>query len=176
MEQSVLVPLEKNRPGRPSTIYPEPIAFHEQSAIVDAEDADRVLAFAWTLHKARSGLYVKRVGHGTIMLHRFVLSLPRTPGHDDVVDHIDGDGLNCRRSNLRICTNIENLANSPPRKGSSEYKGVTWNSARGKWQAQIMVDRHNRYLGRYKTEVEAAAAYNAAALEAWGEHARLNIL
>lgn len=148
--------------------------FYEQSAIVDAEDAARVLACRWTLHNARSGLYAKQVGHSTIMLHRFVLGLPRTPGHDDVVDHKDGDGLNCRRSNLRIGTNVQNLVNSPSQQGSSLYKGVTWDAARSRWKAQIMIGRRNHYLGRYKTEEEAALAYNAAAKTEWGERAWLN--
>lgn len=108
------------------------------------------------------------------MLHRFILDLPRTPSKDDIVDHRDGNGLHCWRSNLRVGSNALNLANSAARPGSSRFKGVTWNSARGKWQAQIMIERRNHYLGRYRTEEEAALAYNKAAREAWGDYAQLN--
>lgn len=170
---STLVPLEANPPGRPPLDRPQQ-AYHPECGIVDSEDAARVLVRRWTLHRARSGLYVKLVGHSTIMLHRFVLDLPQTPTKWDVVDHINKDGLDCRRSNLRIGSNSHNLANSERRPGSSRFKGVTWDASRSRWMAQIVVDEKHRYLGRFKDEVAAARAYNAAAFAAWGEFAFLN--
>src|SRR5215475_14564182 len=113
----ITVPLERNPPGRPS---PSRIQrYHEHVAVIDAEDAERVLARHWTLHvHQRSGVhYAREVGLKGIMLHRFILGLPRTPGLNDKVDHKDGDGLNCRRSNLRVVTNIQNIVNSAARGG-----------------------------------------------------------
>jgi hypothetical protein len=171
----VAVPLEDNPPGRPPTV-PRPQRYHDAQALIDPADADRVLARHWTLHRARSGTYVKEVGHGGIFLHRFVLGLPKAHGPADLVDHKDGDGLNCRRSNLRVGTNPQNLANSGSRPGSSRFKGVTWDQARGKWLAQIMIERRNHYLGRHDAEEDAARAYNAAATQAWGEYAQINVI
>jgi hypothetical protein len=162
----VFVPLEWNSVGQPSPNRPR--RFREQVAVIDAEDAERVLARHWKLHvHRRSGIeYAQEVGLKGIMLHRFIMNLPRTPGPDDKVDHIDGDGLNCRRSNLRVVTNIQNIVNSAPRGGSSRYKGVRWDSGRKVWTATIS--------SSYATEEEAARAYNALAAVLWGEHAWLN--
>ena len=89
------------------------------------------------------------------------------------VDHWDGDGLNNRRSNLREVTHAQNMGNARKQYGcSSQYKGVYWGGK--KWQAQIGVNHGTRYLGRFVNEEDAARAYDAAALEAWGEFARLN--
>lgn len=161
-----IVPLEWNPPGRPGSARVQ--LYREQVAVIDSGDAERALARHWTLHPKRSGdgFYAKEVGLNGIMLHRFILGLPRTPGRDDKVDHIDGDGLNCRRSNLRVVTNVQNIVNSGSRGGSSRYKGVTWDSKRSVWTMQIS--------SSFATEEEAALAYNAMATVLWGEHAWLN--
>jgi len=163
-----LVPLEKNPPGRPPTVRRREQLYHPEVAIIDEADAGRILALHWTLHvHRRSGVrYARETGLHGIMLHRFILGLPRTPGVNDKVDHIDGDGLNCRRSNLRVVTNIQNIVNSAARGGSSHYKGVSWDKKRGVWTMQVS--------SSYATEDEAAAAYNMVASALWGAHARLN--
>ncbi len=107
-------------------------------------------------------------------MHRLILELPSYADMRVDVDHVNGDGLDNRRANLRITTRAQNLANSGGREGSSTYKGVSFESQTSRWKAQITVDGRNRSLGRYDTEEEAATAYNLAAVEAWGEHARLN--
>jgi hypothetical protein len=162
----ITVPLEDNPPGRPS--LGRITRYHDEVAVVDAEDAEHVLARRWTLHIHRRShiRYAREVGLNGIMLHRFILGLPRTPGPDDKVDHKDGDGLNCRRSNLRVVTNIQNIVNSASRGGSSRYKGVRRDSKRNVWTATIS--------SSYATEEEAARAYNAMAVVLWGEHAWLN--
>ena len=91
-----------------------------------------------------------------------------------VVDHMDGDGLNNRRENLRVCTHRQNIEASRSRTGFSQFKGVTFDKARGVWIAQIKVNYARKFLGRYDSQVKAAQAYNAAALIAFGEFAVLN--
>lgn len=94
-----------------------------------------------------------------------------------VVDHIDGDGLNCTRLNLRQATKSQNAANVGLKKNNtSGYKGVTWNKRLGKWTAQLMVNRINYNLGTFIEVTEAAAAYNLAAMRHFGEFAKLNEL
>jgi hypothetical protein len=103
-------------------------------------------------------------------LHRFILDAPSALE----VDHINGNGLDCRRSNLRLATHKQNLRNQAAHSGTSRYKGVSWNRQRNGWDAQICLNGKNRYLGRFRTEVEAAKAYNEGARLHFGEFARLN--
>jgi hypothetical protein len=89
------------------------------------------------------------------------------------VDHVDHNGLNNRRSNLRAATKAQNAANERKRPGcSSQYKGVVWH--RNRWQARIEIGDEYRYLGRFVSEEEAARAYDAAAVTAWGQYANPN--
>lgn len=103
-------------------------------------------------------------------LHREICQPPT--GMD--VDHIDNNGLNNRRSNLRHATRSQNLANRPKSRGRCRFKGVYWDANRRLWQAMLRVNGKNRHLGRFADEVEAAKAYNIAALAAWGEFATVN--
>lgn len=107
-----------------------------------------------------------------LLLHREVMQVYGT----SLVDHIDGNGLDNRRSNLRIATNQQNGANSQKwrKQTSSQYKGVSWDHSRGLWRADIMFNRKHVYLGRYSSESEAAQAYDNRAIDLFGEFARLN--
>jgi hypothetical protein len=107
-------------------------------------------------------------------MHRLVLGLPSYGELPVDVDHVNGDGLDNRRENLRLTTRSQNLANSASRGGTSIFKGVSLNRHTRRWKAQISVGGPPRSLGEYDTEEEAALVYNLAAFEAWGEHARLN--
>lgn len=90
------------------------------------------------------------------------------------IDHVNGNGLDNRRGNLRPASHALNGANQRPRAGSSTYKGVSWKPSKNKWLAQIMVNSKTRFLGYHASEIDAARAYDAAALEAWDEFAWLN--
>ncbi len=105
----------------------------------------------------------------TVRLHD--LLMPGAP----MVDHINGDKLDNRRRNLRICGPHENNANRASVSGtSSRFKGVTWDKSREKWMAAIAAYGKSKTLGRFDSEEEAARAYDSAAKAAYGEFARLN--
>jgi len=104
-----------------------------------------------------------------VSLHRLILSAPRGLS----VDHINGNTLDNRRCNLRFATNAENLRNMRIRGGSSKYKGV-YLLRPGVWRAHIMCNYKKQNLGNYRNEQDAARAYNARAVEVFGQYARLN--
>ena len=104
-------------------------------------------------------------------MHRLVLNAE--PG--TLIDHKDGDGLNNCKSNLRWATCGQNLQNAFKRANcSSKYKGVRWNASANKWDARIQIDNSPIYLGLFSDEIEAAKAYNDAAIRYFGEFARAN--
>lgn len=150
-------------------------------AIVDAEDYERLMQWKWyrttigyaarTMHFGyKNGRKIKT----DITMHRFIMNTPK--GMD--TDHINGDRLDNRRCNLRICSHSENCKNLPIRKNlakkSSKYKGVSWDKKTKKWVAKIMVNRVHKILGYFCEESLAAHAYNKAATECHGEFARIN--
>lgn len=91
------------------------------------------------------------------------------------IDHIDGDGLNNTKQNLRICTQSENVMNQSIRSdNSSGYKGVWWDKQTNKWRAGIIISGKTVYLGRFDFLVNAARAYDFAAKELFGEFSKLN--
>lgn len=144
-------------------------------ALIDADDAPLVSQYRWFIHHSRNKLYVigYRIGGPTRLknarLHRVVL------GIDGEVDHINGDGLDNRKANLRPATRRQNICNTPGRaRSTSPYKGVSWVKRAGKWRARIRVDGKYQQLGLFTDPWAAAETYNAAAFEAWGEYAWLN--
>jgi len=109
----------------------------------------------------------------TIYLHRILMGCPKYK----TVDHINGNTLDNREENLRICTHQENHFNRAANSnGSSKYKGVCWNKASRKWQAQIKKDKVNHTIGQYAKEEDAAKAYNEKARAFFGKYAYLNEL
>jgi hypothetical protein len=143
-------------------------------ALVDDDDWIRLSRFSWNIHPggyASRVLYQDKRAH-TILLHREVMNAP--PGTQ--VDHIDGNKLDCRKSNLRFCNYNQNGANckKPSHGVTSRFKGVYWNKNANKYQANIMVNKKTIYLGIYDCEIAAAQAYNKAASSHFGEFARLN--
>lgn len=148
-------------------------------ALVDDADYPKVAKYKWFLRKekytgyaARS--YKKPDGRvGVIRMHRLILD---APSHLDV-DHINGNGLDNRRCNIRLCTRQENVWNTRARHGkTSRYKGVCWDKASKKWKAQINIDGKKHSIGRFTKEKEAAKAYQKKAKEAFGEFAYDSLL
>lgn len=136
--------------------------------LIDFDDMDKFQGRSWSVNK---GGYAKaHAGVGaeaqTIYAHRLVM-----PGHA-MLDHRNGNKLDCRKSNLRPCTPGENEANKPPRPGS--FKGVT-KARSGRWRAHCQCKGVNYGLGTYDTELEAAIAYDKKAKELWGEFAYQNV-
>jgi hypothetical protein len=103
-------------------------------------------------------------------MHRLILD----PGTAEV-DHINGDTLDNRRCNLRLATHAQNMCNNRMRShNTSGYRGVFWYAERRKWGALIVARRKRKFLGLYADAVDAARAYDAAAIELHGEFASLN--
>jgi hypothetical protein len=90
------------------------------------------------------------------------------------VDHINGNGIDNRRDNLRVCTRKQNSRNVSGRSHSSKYKGVSWDKRRQWWRANIRANHKFFYIGVYQTEEDAAKAYDQKAKEFFGEYARPN--
>jgi len=135
-----------------------------QVAIVDDADAEWLRRWSWCASKCHGGgrfvaVRAERVSGSkrTVYMHREVMGLSRGAGLE--VDHINHDVLDNRRQNLRVVTPTQNKRWIRSREGSSSaFVGVTWDSARDRWRAQIQVAGRVLNLGRYATEVEAARA------------------
>lgn len=153
----------------------------ELVALVDDEDLDRLAMSRWFPTWRRGTFYARRnasSGRGrntTEYMHRVILGVP--PGVK--VDHVDGDGLNNRRANLRRATSAENARNGRAHGGKhSRFKGVTSTTRHARpghryWIAQITVDGRN--IKRHAaSELDAAQLYNDLARKYFGEFARLN--
>lgn len=140
---------------------------HDKFVVFDKTDLAKVLKYRWrAVHHGRRHWYARTsctTGH--ISMHVFLMGA--VPGMQ--VDHIDGDGLNNRRNNLRFSTPAQNGANQRPRiKARTKFKGIHF-TANG-WQVTV----RGKYAGRFKDEIEAAKAYDTKAIEIWGEFAKLN--
>jgi hypothetical protein len=148
---------------------------HSFVAIVDDEDFERFNNVLWfAMVKSNGKVYAYRGSHpdgtdGAVLLHRLVMSAPKGVQ----VDHINGNGLDCQKGNLRFCTPQQNARNRHRKRGAiSPYKGVRTEG--DKFSAQIVIDGRRIRLGRYVSAIEAAHAYDKAALERFGEFARVN--
>lgn len=144
-------------------------------ALVDDDDYEYLNQFKWYIMKNRNRYYaMKKIyqnGQQTAMLmHRLIMNTPS--GMD--TDHIDMNGLNNQKSNLRVCTRSQNMYNTNKNTNtSSKYRGV-YLLGPNRWQVKISVNHKSIYLGMYKTEIEAAIKYDEAAIKNRGEFARLN--
>lgn len=138
-------------------------------SIVDDSVSHTVRTKRWYLDK--DGYAYTEINGKRVSQHRLITNAPT--GMD--VDHINHDKLDNRLENLRVCTRSQNLANMlPSKKGTSRYKGVRWDESRGKWLARISVNNKMKHLGRYYSEIDAARAYNKAAIRLRGEFALVN--
>lgn len=147
-----------------------------KTAIVDDDDYADVAKLKWTALECESGIWYARRSYREggkkiyVPLHRYIMK----PPPDKMVDHRDGDGLNCQRYNMRICTHQQNMFNRKPTGSSSKYKGVSWDRCAKRWQAKIKIDGVQIKIGYFSDEVEAAIAYDKQALFFFGNFAWLN--
>jgi hypothetical protein len=162
---------------RPAVVQPEDSQIRfipltkGKIAIVDTADYDWLSSFTWSTSQKASGVYACRhVKRKNIYMHRVITNAPA----GKVVDHIDRNGLNNRRSNLRICSAADNSRNSRGKSGTSRYKGVFWNKKNKKWLVAIKYNRKFRHIGYFENETDAAKAYDKAARKLFGEFAYLN--
>ena len=145
---------------------------------VDDDDYEWASRIRWVAVNSKDyhGFYAKN--SDGVALHRLVLerSLGKSALRGKLVDHINNDPLDNRKINLRLCSSCENSWNK--RKVSqaftSKYKGVGWVERDGAYRARIMVRGKSFLLGHFRSEVEAANAYDAAARKYFGEFAKLN--
>jgi hypothetical protein len=137
--------------------------------LVDDEDFEALSQFAWL--RTNHGYVIRYVGKTTIVrMHRAVMDLAL----DDrrCVDHINGNKLDNRKCNLRICTRAENNRNRGlNRNNTSGFRGVIWLKTDKRWEARIKSNGKTLYLGRFDTAEFAAEAYKIAAKELYGEFA-----
>lgn len=136
-------------------------------ATIDPDDFPLVSNYVWHAQPSTNGSYyaVTRVP-----MHRMIMNAPLGV----YVDHIDGEGLNNTRDNLRFCNNSQNQHNTASRGGSSRFKGVGWVKARQCWEAKFTLNRKYYFVGYFDSEEEAANAYNVAIAAIVGPFARLN--
>jgi len=143
---------------------------NDQFAIVDDDDFERVNQYQWRAHKGgNSDEHIYAVTR--LRMHRLILNAP--PGM--YVDHINGDTLDNRKSNLRLCTTAQNQQNARPRRGSSKYKGVSYNSRKKRWLGAFMANGKTYYVGCFKSEDECAKAVDEKRKEVCGDFATTNL-
>jgi len=146
-------------------------------AIVDDEDFEYLNQWKWHTHKSHNNFYAVRCitisnsKQSQIKMHRLIAK----PTKDMVVDHVDGNALNNQKINLRICTSMQNSINRKLNvNNKTGYKGVDYIQTLNKYRAYINTNRIRKHLGCFIDPIDAARAYNEAALKYHGEFAHIN--
>lgn len=144
-------------------------------AKVDDEDFEELSKYKWYYKDAKGGGYavrnsdyIKGQPRTTIRMQRQILGTPE--GFE--TDHINGDKLDNRRSNLRIVTKSQNQWNRKKQKGSSQFKGVSLNKQTGKYHVSLQMNGKKIWLGYYASEVEAGKAYEDGIAKFFGKFGR----
>lgn len=142
----------------------------EKRAIIDEDDFELLSRYKWYAAKRGYGFYAQRHSERKLLqMHRVITNAPK--GMD--VDHINGNTLDNRKKNLRVVSRSQNEWNrTKQRNNTTGYKGVTFKE--GKYLARIRVFKKLHHLGYFKEKVDAANAYNLAAIKFHGEFALLN--
>lgn len=140
--------------------------------LIDNEDFEWLNQWKWSY---KDGYAVRTIWptHHQIRMHRLIMNTPK--GMD--TDHINGNGLDNRKLNLRICTTSQNLMNKTKKQNhSSTYKGVHWDKQMQKWRTNIYINHKQTFIGLFDKERWAAMAYDLWAKENYGKFAKLNFL
>lgn len=148
-----------------------------KKALVDDQDYDLVSRYTWYLGKNGypESRMPKSEGKKLMRLHHLIL--PNKSKQGLFVDHINMNGCDNRRSNLRYATKSENMRNrNAPSQNTSGFKGVMWCTYTKKWRSWIQVNNKRHEIGRFVNRLQAAEAYNKAALRLHGDFAKLNII
>ena len=136
----------------------------------------RIPSLTWRPQLRTHATYICATLHGSLelRLHRVIMNAKA----DQIIDHIDHNGLNNVRSNLRVCDPTGNSRNKSKSSSptTSQYKGVSWHAQAGKWAAHLRINKVKKHLGLFRSETEAAIAYNVAARESFGEFVSLNVV
>lgn len=144
-------------------------------AVVDAKDVHLVDGFNWQAAVSGRSIYAVRSVRESgkrraVLMHRLLTGAPIGPE----VDHVDADGLNNRRANLRVVSKAQNQQNARPKvTNTSGFKGVTLHKRTGRWQAKICADRVYHHLGLHRTPEAAHAAYVSASAIFHGHFGRV---
>lgn len=140
------------------------------SALIDSEYFDWLDQWEWRLHRCKSGLYYAQRSvfyegrSHYLAMHREIMHLSGIKRLE--VDHVNGNGLDNRTSNLRVVTHAQNQQNKGPLAGTtSRHRGVFWRKDKRKWVAQGKVSGQSHHLGYFKDEEEAARVASAWYLE-----------
>lgn len=138
-------------------------------ALIDAEDFDKIGTKKWSLIESTSNGDKYAMTY-KLAMHRLILNAPSGV----IVDHINHNGLDNRKSNLRLCNKAQNGWNRRATGGYSKYKGVSWSKNKRRWIAEIIINKKTHKLGKFLSQEQAAKAYNEAAIRLQGEFALLN--
>ncbi len=155
--------------------------------LVDDDDFFWLNQWNWVAAITTTGCYASRCGRKKsddgrnlgikcrFLMHRVIMGLMYSTDPNVIVDHKDGNGLNNQRSNLRICSKLQNNVNRRAIKGCrSAYKGVYWDLRHKAWTSEIRKGNYKKYLGLFSSEIEAAKAYDIQAFLWHGEYAQQN--
>ena len=146
-------------------------------ALVDFTDAEEMLKYRWRAFKgsrAKIIYAVRDVARKHVWMHRALLGLAAPDNRTNDTDHINGNGLDNRRFNLRVCTRSQNQFNRHRASSYSGFKGVWWDKYAGVWRADIRTNGIVTSLGSFTIAEDAAAAYDKAAIELHGAFANTN--
>lgn len=146
-------------------------------ALVDDEDFEYLNQWKWHALISRNTFYairhlrIEKKIVKSILMHRFIMNTDKYL----VVDHLNGNTLDNRKYNLRNCTHSENIRNQKLSiKNTSGYKGVSWSINKKKWVVQIQCENKKIFIGYFINSIDAAIAFNEAAIKYHGEFANLN--
>lgn len=167
----------------PRNLFPAVVLFEMKKipltqnleTLIDDGDYARVSAHSWCAQKFGCNIYAKRKEGGhLVLLHRYLMRAPQ----GTEVHHMDGDGLNNQKSNLRLATRSENMAGFQRKQKdcSSRFRGVSWYPRYQRWVSKIGIRGRRKHLGYFDAEETAARAYDAAAHKHFGEFASPNFL
>jgi hypothetical protein len=140
-----------------------------EDIVVDKDLYNELNQYIW--HKNTQGYASTNINKKTISMTKYILKY----NGKDVIDHINGNKLDNRKENLRIVTYTQNAQNKSKRENTtSKYIGVYFRKDRNTWIAEIRVNSKKNYLGKFKTEIEAAKARDIATKKHFGEYGKLN--